>query len=106
MPLFIAVHKWKPQNEIAIMKEFVAGFTAMQAGKTPQDVKLHATYSLAQGAYCVWEAPSIGAVEKVFEKFLPTLKKHTEFVPVVQQYPPTMEYIVGCWRQMIKAASK
>ena len=106
MPLFVAVHEYKSQDKITIMKELAAGFNALQTGKTPQDVKLHATYSRALGAYSVWEAPSIEAVEKVFEKFLPTLKKYTEFVPVVQTYPPTMEYIIFCWQQMIKAASK
>ena len=106
MPMFIAVHKWKPQDDITIMKELVAGFTAMQEGKIPKDVKLDATYCLAQGSYCVWEAASKEALEKTFDKFLPTLKKNTEFVPVVQSYPPTMDCIVSLWQQMIKAASK
>ena len=105
MPLFIAVHKWKPQDEIAIMKDLVAGFTAILEGRIP-NVKLHATYSLAQGGYCVWEAPNLETVEKAFEKFAPTLKKYTEFVPVVQMYPPTMEYVLVLYQQMIKAASK
>jgi len=105
MPIFIAVHKWKPQDEIAILKELLAGFTAIQAGKL-KDVKLCFTYSLAQGAYCVWEALNKEALEKAFDQYCPTLKKHTEFVPVIQMYPPTMEYIVGLWQEWIKAASK
>jgi len=107
MPLFIAVHKYEPQDEIAIWKEVVAGFTAMQAGKIPQGVKLCAIYETgAQRAFCVWEAPSKEALEEGFEKLMPTLKKYTEFVPVAQSYPPTMEYVLGLWQEFIKAASK
>jgi len=107
MPTFIAVHKWKPQDEITITKELIAGFTAIVEGKSPKGVELCATYSTAaQGAFCVWVAPSKQALEKTFDQFCPTLKKYTEFVPVVQSYPPTMEYVLGLWQLMVKAASK
>jgi len=107
MPLFIAVHKWKPQDEIAIMKELVAGYAAIVGGKGPKGVELCATYSTAaQGAFCVWKAPSKADVEKAFDQFAPTLKKYTEFVPVEQSYPPTMEYVLSLWQQWVKAASK
>jgi len=53
-----------------------------------------------------WRAPSKEVLEKGFEQLAPTLKKYTEFVPVVQEYPPTMEYVIGLYQQLIKAASK
>ncbi len=106
MPLFVAAHKWKPEDDRIMLKELDAGFTAMLAGKTPRDVKLHLTYSFPQEAYCVWEAPSKDALEKQFDTYLPTLKKFTEFVPVLQMYPPTMEYVVAGWQQMIQASSR
>ena len=106
MPLFVAVHKWTPENELVISKELLAGFSAMLAGKTAQDVKLCYTYSLPQGAYCVWEASSREALEKQFDEYLPVLKKFTEFVSVLQMYPPTMEYVLAGWQQMIQALSK
>ncbi len=106
MSLFVAVHKWKPEDDLVMLKELDAGFSAMLAGLTPPDVKLRFTYSCPQGAYCVWEAPSKDALEEQFDKFLPTLKKFTEFVPVLQMYPPTMEYVVAGWQQMIQALSK
>ena len=49
----------------------VAAFPPIIDGKAA-DVKLHATYSLARGAYCVWEAINLEAVEKAFEQFMPT----------------------------------
>ena len=105
MPTFMAVHKWKPQDEIAIRKELVRAFAA--PGAVPKDVKLDASYEGAKGgAFCVWEAPSKEVLEKAFEKSAPILKKCTQFVPVRQMYPPTMEYVVSLWQQMLKAASK
>ena len=87
MPLFVAVHKWKPQDDAAITKESNAAFAAMKAGKTPKGVTLHHTWGLDQGAYCVWEADSKEALEKAFDKVFPILKKYTEFVSVRQVYP-------------------
>lgn len=34
MPLFIGVHKWKPEEQIAIIKEFAAFFTAAPDGSS------------------------------------------------------------------------
>ena len=87
------------------MKELVAGFAAIIEGKLP-NVKAHATYACAQGAYCVWEASNLEALENAFEQVAPTLKKYTEFVPVMQSYPPTMEYVLALAQQLIQAASK
>ena len=102
MLLFIAVHKWKPQDEVAIMKEFVTAFRT----PAPKGIKLCTAYSLPQGGYCVWEATSKAALEKIFDQFAPVLKKYTEFVPVTQVYPPTMDYVIELWEQGIKLASK
>jgi len=58
--------RWDNSNE-----GMVAAFPPIIDGKAA-DVKLHATYSLARGAYCVWEAINLEAVEKAFEQFMPT----------------------------------
>jgi len=87
MALFIALYKWRPEEEIVMVKELVAGFTAIVEGRGPKGVELCATYSTtAQRAFCVWKAPSKEALEKTFDQFAPTLKKATEFVPVAQSY--------------------
>ena len=106
MPLFVAVHKWKPEDYLVVAKEVLGMYSATAAGTAPEGVKLHFTYSLPQGAYCVWEAVSKDALEKVFDQYAPTLKKFTEFFPVVQTYPPTMEYVIGLGQQLINALSK
>ena len=106
MPLFVAVHKWKPEDELAVAKETIALYSAVLAGSAPEGVKLHFTYTLPQGAYCVWEAVSKDALGKVFDNYAPTLKKFTELVPVVQMYPPTMEYEIGLGQRMVNALSK
>lgn len=106
MPLFVVVHKWKPEDELVVAKETIALYSAKLAGTAPEGVKLHFTYGLPQRAYCVWEAVSKDALEKVFDQYAPTLKKSTEFVPVVQVYPPTMEYVIGLSQQLINALSK
>jgi len=103
MPMFIAVHKWKPEDDITISKELIAGFSA----KPPKDVILHYTWTRADyGAFCFWEAPSKEDLNKLFKQYLPTLLKYTEFVPVVQTYPPTMEAVLVLMQQLVKSASK
>jgi hypothetical protein len=101
MPMFMLVHKWNAKDEMTVMKEVVGGYGAIQ--KTP-DVKLHYSYALSNGAFCVWEAPSKEALEKLFEKYTPVLKKGTEFVPVVQSYPPTIEYDMMLAQMIIHTA--
>jgi len=53
----------------------------------------------------LFKAPSKEDLEKRFDK-LPTVKKYIEFVPVVQSYPPSMEYVLALTQMLIKAASK
>lgn len=67
----------------------------MLKGETAKDIVMHYTWSRLDdpyGAFCCCEAPSKEALVKLFEKYLPTLLKYTEFVPVLQMYPPTVEY--------------
>jgi len=106
MPLFVGVHKWKPEEQITVIKESVAFFTAAPEGKFPEGVELCAAYSLAQGVYSVWNAPSKAILENVFGKYAPVTSKGTEFVPVVRTFPPSIEYTVSLWQTMIKMASK
>jgi hypothetical protein len=108
MPTFIALHKWKTEDDLAVRKEVIGMYAAAESGKLPVGVKicLAYSYSLPQASQCIWEAPSKEALEKTFEKFAPILKKYTEFVPAVQAYPPTMEFVLSLAQQMLKAASK
>jgi len=101
------VHKWKPEEEIAVIGEMAAAFTAYPEGKTPEGAELYATYMTgAQGAYCVWKAPNGAVLERLFDQHLPTLKKGTEFVPVIQSFPPTIEWDVSLYQAIVKMASK
>ena len=107
MPLFIAVHKWPKEEMITCTKEMIAGFKAMLKGETPKDIILHSTWTRADfGAFCFWDAPSKEALEKLFKQYLPTMLKYTEFVPVSQAYPPSVEYVLGLWQNMVDMASK
>ena len=106
IPLFVGVHKWKPEQQITIIKESVAFFTAAPDGKFPEGIQLCAAYSLDQGVYSVWEAPNKEVLEKVFGKYAPTTMKGTEFVPVTQTFPPSIGYTVSLWQTMIQMASR
>jgi hypothetical protein len=107
MPTFIAMHKWKTEDALAIQKEVIEMFAAAESGKLAAGVKLCFAYSYGpQASQCIWDAPSKEALEKEFEKFTPTLKKCTEFLPAVQVYPPTMEYEIALAKQLLKATSK
>jgi hypothetical protein len=101
------MHKWKIEDDLALKKEATELFTAADSGKLTAGIKLCFAYihGLPQASQSVWEVPSKEALEKEFEKF-PVLKKYTEFVPVVQIYPPTLEYEIALVKQLIKAASK
>jgi len=107
MPCFIAVHKWTKETHITCMKEMIAGFTAMLKGETPKDIILHSTWTRADyGAFCYWEAPSKEALSKMFKQYLPTMLRYTEFVPVSQAYPPSLEYVLGLMQNIVDMASK
>lgn len=104
MPTFIALHKWSAEDDLTVMKEVVAGLKS----KLPEGVELHAMYSTPPDlhrAFCIWVAPDKGTLEKLFDQ-LPVLKKGTEFVPVCQSLPPTLEYELSLTDMIIKGASK
>ena len=107
MPTFIAVHKWKPEEDIVIMKEMTAGFTALLEGKVTEGIELCSTYMRSDhGAFCVWQSPDKKALDDLFKKYLPTLLKGTEFVPVIQSFPPTTEYVLSLYQTIVKMAAK
>jgi hypothetical protein len=107
LPLFVAVHKWKPEDDIVIMKELLAGFTAMLGGKLPEGIELCSTYMRSDhGAFCVWSSPGKKELEEQFRKYLPTMLKGTEFVPVIQSHPPTVEYGLELMKMIVGMASK
>ena len=105
MPLFIAVHKWTKETNITCTKEMVAGFTAMLKGETPKDIIIQSTWTRDDyGAFCCWDAPSKEALVKLFKQYLPTMLKYTEFGPVSQAFPATIEYELALLKMMCDAA--
>jgi hypothetical protein len=107
MGLFVAIHKWKPEVEITVTKEMIGGFTTLLESKQPQGIKLFSTHMRSDhGAFCLWEAPSLADLENFFKKFGPTLYKATEFVPVLQAFPATVEYELSLLKMITDLASK
>ena len=107
MVLMIAVHKWKPEAEITITKEMIYGFTLLLEGKQPQGIKLNSTQMRSDhGAFCTWEAPTKEELENFFKKFGPTLLKVTEFIPILQAFPATVEYELSLLKMITELTSK
>jgi hypothetical protein len=107
MGLFVAVHKWKPEVEITITKEMIGGFTLLLENKVPPGIKLLSTHMRGDhGAFCTWEAFSKEDLEKFMYKFGPTLLKSTEFIPVLQAFPATVEYELSLLKMITDLASK
>ena len=108
MPLFIAVHKWPKEEMITCTKEMIAGFTAMLKGETPKEITLSSTWTRGDllGAFCCWDAPNKEALSKLFQQYLPTMLKYTEFVPVSQAYPPTIENTLSLFQTIVDMASQ
>jgi hypothetical protein len=102
MPTFIALTKWKPEDRSAVLKELFGSLGA----PLPEGVKLCSAYHDPQQFYGIWEAPSKEVLEKGVGKLAPTIKKYTEFLPVVQCYPPSLEFVMSLWQQISKAAPK
>ena len=103
MPMFIAVHKWKPEEQLTILKELYDFFTKFRP-RAREDVQCCSTYMSDNETFCVWIAPSAETLEKGFEGHSPTLKKGTEVVPVVQAIPPTMDYLLTLWKNILDLA--
>lgn len=105
MPLFVAVHKWKPEEFPIVLKEAITLFSGLGEGKLPKGIELCCTYMRDNGAFCVWVAPDLAILEQIFDQHAPVMKKGTEFVPVIQSYPPTMEYVLSLWQSMLPQTS-
>lgn len=105
MPMFIAVHKWKPEEHFKVMEEIYIFFTKFPP-RASKDIEVCSTYMSENGAFCVWNAPNAETLEKLFEGHTPILKKGTEIVPVVQAVPPTMEYILSLTKNILEMASR
>ncbi len=107
LPTFLAAHKWKPEEEISVIKEAIALLTALREHKLPEGVELCTTYMTnTQAGYCVWKACSKETIEKVLLEQTPTLEKGIEIIPVIQSYPPTLEYILALYQRLVQAASE
>ena len=105
MPTFMAIHNWKPDETIAIYKENLA--LIQIADNFPEGIQLCLSWMAGPtSAFCVWVAPSKDALEKLFKQYAPIALTRTEFVPIVQSYPPTMEIEVVLMQQLIDMASK
>ena len=102
---FIAIHKWPKEAQIICTKEMVAGFTAILKGETPKEIVINNTWTRDEGgAFCCWDAPNKEALTRLFEQYLPTMLKYTEFIPVSQAFPATIEYELGLLKMMCDAA--
>lgn len=103
----IAVHRWKPEDQVAIMKEALTIFKAVDEEGLPEGIELCATYinMAAPGAFCVWKACCKEKLEGLFSKYAPN-EWGTGIVPVVQSFPPTTEYILSLWKLTTQTASK
>jgi len=90
-----------------MIKEMIVGFTDLLKGTAPEGIELCFTWQRADyGAFCLWNVPSKEALENFFKKFGPTMLKYTEFVPVSQVYPPSMEYVLGLFQNIVDMASQ
>ena len=102
---FIAVHKWPKEAQIACTKDMINGFTAILKGETPKDIIIENTWTRDDyGAFCCWDAPNKEALTKLFKQYLPTMLKYTEFIPVSQAFPATIEYELGLLKMICDAA--
>jgi len=85
----------------------IAGFTDLIEGKAPEGIELCYTWSRTDiGAFCLWNVPSVEALEKFFKKFGPMMLKTTKFYPVLQVYPGTLEYELSLLQTIVDMASQ
>jgi hypothetical protein len=103
----IAVHEWKPEEQITITKEMIKGFTELIEGTSPEGIKLIYTWGRHDvGAFCLWDVPNVEELEKFFKKFGPNMLKTTKFHPVTQVYPGTIEYELALLQTIVDMSSK
>jgi hypothetical protein len=101
----IAVHEWKPEEQITITKEMIVGFNELIAGTSPKGIELCYTWARHDiGAFCLWNVPSVDTLEKFFKTFGPTMLKTTKFYPVTQVYPGTIEYELALMQMIVDMA--
>ena len=90
-----------------VIKEMIAGFKDLIEGTAPEGIKLCYTWSRTDiGAFCLWDVPSVEALENFFKKFGPTMLKTTKFYTVVQVYPGTIEYELSLLQTIVDMASQ
>ena len=102
----IAVHNWKQEEQITVTKEMIAGFTDLIKGTAPEGISLCYTWARHDiGGFCLWNVPSVEALEAFFKKFGPTMLKTTKLHPVTQVYPGTIEYELALMQMIVDMAS-
>jgi hypothetical protein len=103
--LFIALHKWPKEEQITCTREMIAGFTALLKGETPKEIVINSTYIREDyGAFCCWDAPNKESLVNLFKQYLPTMLKYTEFIPVMQAFPATVQYELSLLKMMCDMA--
>jgi len=103
----IAVHEWKPEEQISVTKEMIVGFNAIISGTAPKGIELCYTWARTDiGAFCLWNVPSVEALEDFFKNFGPTLLKTTKFYPVLQAYPGSIEYELALFQTIVDMSSQ
>jgi len=85
----------------------ISGFNELLKGTAPKGIELCYTWARTDiGAFCLWNVPSVEALENFFKKFGPTMLKTTKFYPVLQVYPGTIEYELSLLQAIVGMASK
>ena len=101
------MHEWTAEDQITVTKELIVGFTDLIEGTAPEGIELCYTWARTDiGGFCLWNVPSVEALEKYFKKFGPKMLETTKFYPVVQMYPGTIEYELGLMQTIVNMASQ
>lgn len=84
MPLFMATHKWKPEDFKKVAKTVIETLP-----KLPEDLSLLHSWINADmsGGWCVWDAKSGEDLEKVLKGMIPD----TVVKPILTFAPPTQD---------------
>jgi hypothetical protein len=84
MPLFIAIHKWKPEDFKKVALTVIETLP-----KLPEDLSLlHTWLELdMSGGWCIWDAKSAEKLEKTLKAMIPD----TTVKPVLTFAPPTTD---------------
>ncbi|HDO41514.1 MAG TPA: hypothetical protein ENH03_01240 [Candidatus Bathyarchaeota archaeon] len=85
MPLFLAIHKWKKEDNMTVTRKVLEVLRSL-----PEDICPCFSYVGNLEAWCIYKAKSKEAGEKIkefFEQRIPEME--TEVKPVLQFYPPS-----------------